>query len=83
MSENQIPKDIMQSALDLCRTREFANDTQMAVARAILAERTRCADVAVAGCWRFENKDEYPASRVHDFVVVARAIERGIRNPKQ
>lgn len=49
---------------------------------ALLAERQRCANVAEAVYEkRFDNRDEYPASRVHDFVVVARSIQRGILEP--
>jgi hypothetical protein len=52
------------------------------ISRAILAERERCANVAEAEYEkRFDNRDGYPASRVHDFVVVARAIQRGILEP--
>lgn len=49
---------------------------------ALLAERQRCANVAEAEYEkRFDNRDGYPASRVHDFVVVARAIQMGILEP--
>jgi hypothetical protein len=49
------------------------------VDRAILAERARCLKVASDEAEkRFENKDDYPATRVHDFLVAARAIEVGI-----
>lgn len=50
------------------------------VERAVIAERQRCAEIASREAInRFDNEDGYPASRVHDFLVVARTIEREIR----
>lgn len=86
-----IPDDIMkaaQGALDRMPDRSDAMDygefwarVEYEVVSSILAERERCAAVAVAEYEkRFENVDGYPFPRVHDFIVVARAIEKGIRD---
>ncbi len=50
-----------------------------AISSAILAERRRCAEIASSeAIRRLNNEDGYPFSRAHDFVVVARKIEREI-----
>lgn len=50
-----------------------------AISSAILAERQRCAEIASSeAISRLNNEDGYPAARAHDFVVVARKIEREI-----
>lgn len=50
-----------------------------AISSALLAERQRCADIASSeAIRRLNNEDGYPAARAHDFVVVARKIEREI-----
>lgn len=49
------------------------------IARAIMAERERCANIANAEAERrTDNYDEYPAARVHDAVVTARRIQFAI-----
>jgi hypothetical protein len=51
------------------------------VAKALMAERERCLSLARAEAEkRLENVGGYPASRVHDFLVVARSIERKIES---
>lgn len=97
MSDEAIPEDILiaaEKALDqlLCNCKEAGDvrqDSIEDIARAIMAatdaERERCAQIAEAEYEkRFENADGYSASRVHDYVIVARAIERAIRShPKK
>lgn len=79
MSADTIPDDVLRLAKDEIAKGEMAIVT---VVRAIMAERERCAQIAEAEYEkRFENADGYPASRVHDYVIVARAIERAIRQP--
>lgn len=51
------------------------------IAKAIWEERQRCAKIADAEAERcFENEGDYPAARVHDFMVVARRISKAILN---
>lgn len=51
-----------------------------AIHDAVMAERERCAGIARAEYEkRFDNRDDYPAARVHDFLVVAVAIGKGIK----
>jgi hypothetical protein len=82
MSDTEgVPDDVMQAANQCVAQFRWSNDGQwhLFVARAILAERARCLKVASDEAEkRFENKEDYPATRVHDFLVVARAIEVGI-----
>lgn len=59
-------------------TTEF-NVAQL-IDRATAQERERCAKIADEEAERrFDNDDEYPAARVHDFMVVARSIAKAIR----
>ncbi len=67
-----IPKDILGTArASWPSAREEANTIHMAIARAILAERQRCADVArrylgdIAGC----NMNEDEPDRIADAVM--------------
>lgn len=86
MSEG-IPDDIMkavQTAWEKAWSKAGstnADSIREAIAMGILAERERCVNVALTEYEkRFENVAGYPAARVHDFIVVARAIEKRIRD---
>lgn len=50
------------------------------VSQAVMSERQRCIQLCEAEYERRINSD-YPADRRHDFVVVARAIQKAIREP--
>lgn len=61
-------------------TERPAQDVFAVTDDAVMAERQRCAEIASREAMRrFDNEDGYPAARVHDFLVVAKAIEREIR----
>ena len=48
-------------------------------ASAILAERNRCAKIALNEAERLaDNEEEYPASRIYDMLIVARRIQFAI-----
>ncbi|WP_146175679.1 hypothetical protein [Agrobacterium pusense] len=70
---SMIPKDILDAArASWPSAREEANTIHMAIARAILAERERCADVArryledIAGCNMNEDEPDKIAAAVMD-----------------
>jgi len=81
---SDFPADIIAAAKrserELMRA-PFPDGGWQAVARALMAERERCLNVSRAEAEkRLENVGGYPAARVHDFLVVARSIERKIES---
>lgn len=79
-----IPEDIQKVAANIVANwllRPSAEPYVVAISAAIMAERERCLNVARAEAEkRLENVGAYPAARVHDFLVVARSIERKIES---
>lgn len=83
---SDVPQDIFAAAgkaCDLCGITvhsEMRMFSQHAASLAIMEERERCAKIAGKEAdTRFDNENEYPAARVHDFIVAARKIEKAIR----
>jgi len=87
MSAETIPDETMKAAAeahaDFARSSVKDNLTLIiakAIHDAVMAERERCAGIARAEhAKRFANEGDYPAARVHDFLVVAASIEKSIR----
>lgn len=69
------------SASEMAKKGYFDSDNAvLSAAIAIMAERDRCIQICEDEYERRINSD-YPADRRHDFVVVARSIQKAIREP--
>lgn len=75
-AQAKIPEDVMKAAEVVYR--DIDGEPVHAIARAIMAERERCLQICEAEYERRFNSD-YPAARRHDFIVVARAIQKSIK----
>lgn len=80
MSADTIPDEMRVSLASVYVRQNFETGEpwSMTIARAIMEERERCLQICEAEYERRFNSD-YPAARRHDFIVVARAIQKSIK----
>ncbi len=75
---NKYPEDIMKAVRVAMETVKDDGAAGV-IARAILAERKRCAKIASNEAERLsDNEANYPFTRVHDMMIVSRRIQFAI-----
>lgn len=88
--QTEIPEDVMKAAADAIlrggSSVRIGNELHVSIARAIMAERYRCAQLCDAERER-RLASNYPAVRIHDFAAVAAKLAKQIKSgefpPKQ